>query len=36
VFALKGGTALNLFAREMPRLSVHFSEIESWRGAIPF
>jgi hypothetical protein len=24
VFALKGGTAINLFIREMPRLSVDF------------
>jgi hypothetical protein len=23
VFALKGGTAINLFVRDMPRLSVH-------------
>lgn len=34
VFALKGGTAINLFYRDMPRLSVDI-DLTSFRPALP-
>ena len=35
VFALKGGTAINLFYRDMPRLSVDIDLTYPWRTANP-